>query len=398
MAREVVVRAEELKGRMNDRFVQDAAVKKITLSAFLEEFDPTPAGEEMSAFERQLEVHDIVTASNERMGLNADPMSRFEESISAEVLGAEYLARQYRSVSGRHGSKRSPITTDFSGVAAELRPIVIEADRGELTPAVPLSELIAFTTTVVGDSFRAMYVMSQPEKAGKVRVGQATPLPEAILELGSRSIDLFKFGRAIVISYEALRSLPIDTVAAYVRMAAIQSQMDKVADVVDVAINGDGNDGTTLTTYNLTALDPATTANNLTFKALQAFKLKFDQPYVANTMLMDEANYIKMMFLPVADNGEGFLYQIPAGSFGSFVPMNASAAVTTRVASLDDVPSNLIIGFDNRFAFQHIVESGSQIAETMRWIRNQTQELTFSENEAFAKIHPLAVKAIKLDS
>lgn len=388
--------ARDLHDQLGQRMVDEAVARKVTLSQLLEELDPTEGKDELSAFERQLEVAGIVTQTNHSEGYVADRLGVFDESEQSRVLGAEWVDRQYRAVSDidARESKRF-ITSDFSGVSRELRPALQAASNDQFVPQVPLDRVVAFSTTVDNDSYRALYVTGEPDDLGRRRVAEGAPIPEARLKLGARAIDLFKFGRALVVTYEALRRTPLDTVANYIRMAAIQVEMDKVAEVTRVMLEGDGNEGTAAQVYNLTDLDPDATAGTLTLRAWAKFKLSFAQPYILNTELLREDAWLDQLFLQIGT--EATLGQVPTTGLGGFVPINANAGQDVAVGVMNDVPSGLILGFDRRFAVQRIVEQGSAINESMRWIRNQTQELTFSENEGYAVIQPQAVKVLNLN-
>jgi hypothetical protein len=60
---------------------------------------------------------------------------------------------------------------------------------------------------------------------------------------------------------------------------AVQAEIDKVAAVIEVLVNDDGNNNAAIV-HALTGLDPSTTANLLTLKAWLAFKVKFTNPYM----------------------------------------------------------------------------------------------------------------------
>lgn len=385
----------DLHNQLGQRMVDDAILRKKTLSQLLEELNPSDPGDELNAFERQIEHTGITTQTNRNEGYVSDAFDAFNKNEHARVLGAEWIDYIYRSTTELEGAaNKRMISSDMTGVDRSLRPILQAASNTPLSPAVPLNAVVAFTTVVDNDSYRAMYVTHSPDQLGQRRVAEGAPIPEARLNLGQRAIDLYKFGRALVVTYEALRRTPIDTVAMYIRMAAIQVEMDKVAEVLRVMLEGDGNTGTAATPVGQTALDPGSAAGTLTVRAWARFKLSFPQPYIMNTELVREDVWLDQLFLPVA--ADATLGMVPSGALGGFRPINANMANDVAVGVLPQVPARYIVGFDNRFAVQRVVEAGSNINESMRWIRNQTQELTFSENEGYAVIQPQAVKVLNI--
>jgi hypothetical protein len=323
-------------------------------------------------------------AEDEEAEKHRDPASR-EAILNRE---GERAAAEFLSGDALEGTVRRPLEDDPT-----LRFV-------EFEPAVPLAEIISRTRPTNDINFRARY-LTQPtaEQIRLVRVAEAAEIPTAVITESERSVRLRKFGRAVRGSYEALRRLPLEDFAVWIRQLRLQVEVDQVGAAVDVMINGDGNAGTGAVVHNLTALDPATTANNLTVLAWLAFRMKFRNPYALTTVLAREAETLKVLNLNI---GTANLLLIaantPAPFQQNFTPINNRLAGGQRYGITDDAPAARIVGLDNRFGPERLVENGSEISEAERFITNQTELVTFTINEGYMVPDVNAAKLLRLDA
>ena len=205
-----------------------------------------------------------------------------------------------------------------------------------------------------------------------MRVAEGAELPRAKLVGSEHTIRLYKYGRILEITYEAMRRMRIDMAALHVQRIAIQSQIDKLATIIDVLVNGDGNAGTAATSYNLTTLDSAAVAGTLTLKGYLAWKLKFINPYTLTTALAQDAMALQLMLLNTGSaNIPLVTIQQPSG-FGQFTPINPELGDNVRLGITADAPASKILGFDDRFAVERVTEIGANIQEVLRWSERQT--------------------------
>ncbi|WP_300267816.1 hypothetical protein [Microbacterium sp.] len=308
------------------------------------------------------------------------------------MLQIEYLARQYRKVA--HNA-RSVLSSDTSTVGSMMRPYVdaAQARMDQIAPAIPLNELIAFRTAIDSNVYRALYLHDDEQEYRMVRVGETAEIPGATLTQGERPVDLYKYGRRLDISYEAMRRVPIDTVAFYVARMAVQAEVDKVSTVLNVITNGDGNPNTAAEVINLSDLDSAA-GGKLTLQAWLAFKLKFRNPYQLTHELVREDIALQQLLLDTG-NGNTRLAEL-SGTFGGFVPMNDQFAGNVRFGVLDEAPEDKIVALDSRFAIEQITEIGGTINESKRWIEKQVDTLVFTEVEGYAVVDDKAAKVLDL--
>lgn len=378
-----------------------------TLSAMLEATDPSDPQERaqgLDAFSRMLMVADIRTNSDRYGSYYASPVEVFAKRENVSIF-AEWARRQWvagTSVGRAQAGQRAVASTYLSSefVAGSIQSPYDDDTTlrsMEIQPAIPLTEFVSRTRVNEGQDYRARY-LTEPTAAQirMLRIAEATEIPRTKLTEGTRAIRLLKFGRALEASYETLRRAPLDDLAFHIRRMAIQVEVDQVAAALDVAINGDGNVGTSAIVYNLTAMDPATTANNMTLTAWVNFRLQWPNPYAITSIFGRNDALLKVLML----NVPGTNTLVANADLGplrqTFQPMNTRLADGVRYGVTADAPASRIVGVDNRFAIEHVVEAGSDISETERWITRQTEVLTFTFNEGFAVIDTNAVKVLNL--
>lgn len=373
----------------------------MNLSVWLERQDPSSQypNENLDAFERLMRVADIKTRSDPATGFWADEFAAFDQSEDTRALVPEWVSRQWRAVQyGRPPSTRAIYGSDQEPLGGVLRPYVdaAQARYFQLMPAVPLAELIAVTTPIQGDAYRAFYLTEDATQEHLYRVAEGSELPRAKMVGGDHTIRLHKFGRALEITYETLRRQRIDIVALHIARMAIRAEMDKVDAVMSVITNGDGNSGTAATVYNLTSLDSSATAGTLTLKAWLAFKLKFTNPYAITTALANDAQVLQAYLLNTGTANIPLLFIQAPGGMGMLQPINPGLADNVRIGHLTDAPANQIIGLDRRWAIERVSEIGADISEVERWASRQVQLLTMSEVEGYCVFDQAASKILNI--
>lgn len=377
---------------------------------FLEQEDPSEAyGPSMglNAFERLLMVRGIRIASIPWRGLWADPFEKFGEGetiedrrINAE-LSNEWVSNVWRSVIHRPPvGERVTFGSDDVPLNSALRPYYDAAGlrAQQIQSAIPLGEILANTTTIDRDSYRMAYLVEPTaSQLRMVRVGEGADIPKTRIETREQAVYLHKYGRAIEITYEAIRRQPIDRVAMLIARIAVQADVDKLATAIDALVNGDGN-GNAAQVIPLTTLDTTTTANIMTLNAWIAFIQAFPNPYALTTILGQAAATTALMVLNVG-TANTMLAQLRSQlGIGSLRPINPELGGTIAVGTTTDAPASKLIGFDRRFALEQLVEANADINETMRWIINQTETLTISEVVGFDILDATATKILNLSA
>lgn len=385
--------------------MKDAGMKETpTISRVLEEISPTEKGDRLDAYERLLMAAGIRTKSDPVAGYYASKADVFTADKASRALFVEFFARNWRKVSaGRMDTQERAVLLSDDGVPGSWeRPYAYAAtarqDR-QVAPAIPLSELVAMTTPIDADTYKAWYLTYDAEQLRKFRVGESATIPLAKITGSDRTINLKKYGRAIEASYESLRRVRVDKLARFIQLMAVQSEVDKVAAAIDVLVNGDGNANTAATAYNLTTLDSGATAGTLTLKGWLAFKMKFTNPYAVTTALMQDSIALQLALLD-AGSANIPLVNIPGGSGGlgtGLRPINRFAD-NVGYGWTSDAPANKIVGVDNRMALERVTEIGGEISEMERFVLEQTQVMVMTEVEGFSVMDANATKILTVNA
>jgi hypothetical protein len=341
-----------------------AKAEKLTLSKYLEKLYPTPEGSKLDAFERALKQEGIIVKSVYEKGIYADPVDAFYRTETSRVLFPEFIART-------------------------VREAIVED--------TVLPYLIGQNTTIDTDTYRTFYVEDQPTKSKKVRITEAADLPVAVIRGKDQVVRLYKFGRAIDVSYEALRRMAIDMLALHIRRIAIQTAKDKVEEILNVIKNGDGNNNAA-PVLKLSVLDSGATPGTITPKALLKFLMEFE-PFPCDTLIASKDAFVQLVLTDVPNLDTATLLRLLATGVTSGVNFNAPQMPngTVRLFWNANITGNQIYGINRRYAIEQITEAGSDIREADKFIKNQTQILTISENTGYSKMFPEATKILDLD-
>ena len=394
-------RSTELARQVNLAYVSKAYDEGRSLSVQLEMDDPSIGyGEERTdAFQRLMQVAGIRTKSAPEWGLMADECAAFDKDDCTRMLMFEHFRRQYRkAATGRDPGTRALYTSADNALGSVSNPYfdnpTAKWDK-QLAPAIPVSALVAMTTSIDRDTYRAFYLTDSAANQRMVRVTQGADIPKAKLVGGDREIPLYKYGRALEMTYEQMRRMRIDTVSFHIQRMAVQAQVDKLETIVDVIVNGDGNANTAATSFNLTTLGNSSSANAPVLADLLLWRAKFPNPYMLDTILAQEGPAIKLQLLN-AGNANIPLVLLPPGQVGSLRSITPQIASGQQYGITSAAPAGKWVGIDSRMAIEQITEIGATINEMQRFITNQTEVLTMTETEGYAVIDQNASKILNL--
>jgi hypothetical protein len=396
-------RPQELLRSLNFNKLTRIYEDGMNLSTYFESEDPSVdyPNEKTDAFQRVMRCARIRTRSISELGIVADEFSAFDKDEGTKVLMTEFLSRKWRQAGrGRHVSTRAMYMSDDDVLGGGNNPYFDTPGAmwdKQIAPAIPIDRLVARTVTIDRDVYRAFYLKTDVTQLRKVRVGEGAEIPGAKLVEGPHVIYLYKYGRKLTMTYEQMRRQRIDVVGLHVARMAVQAEIDKLATIMDVFVNGDGNTGTAATSYNLTALDPAATVpTGLTLKAWLTFKMKFQNPYMLDTIVGQEGPILSTQLLNTGSANIPLVVITGPSNFGSFTPINPSLRDAVAYGWTADAPANQILGFDTRFGVEQILEAGATIQEVTRFITNQTEAMTMTETVGYAILDQNGNKILNL--
>lgn len=396
---------------------EEARTKRMTLTEYLD-VKQTVREAGIDGFGQVLRCLGIKTQSVPERGIMADTVEAFAKDENTRTAFGEWVERQKRKVldgprlaeaRARFEQERALYESGDQAQGTPVFPINFDpqAYAPQIAPAVPISEVVAKTTPIRGRSYEAYYVVDNTGQKQLARIAEGTEVPAVKLSGTNHTIRVRKFGRRLDATYEVMRSMTIDLLALHIMRMMVQAEVDKLAAIIDVAINGDmSNTSNGATSYSLSVLDPTVTspagAFSLTLRGYLRFKAKFVNPYVVTTMLAQEDVVVATQLLSTgtANIPLAVFQGLGTGGFplGNFIPINNELGDSVRMGLTPAAPAGKILAFDKRFAINRIVEQGGDITESMRWVEKQVQSLVMTTEENYSIIDQLAIKVLDCTS
>lgn len=267
----------------------------------------------------------------------------------------------------------------------QLRGLVDQRDdvADEL---VSLDDLVDTTTGVDGDGYKSAQITEPTYDSYSLsRVAEASDMPLYTIGSSDRDVHVFKRGGRVRVSYEVLRRLRLPLLQLTFDTIAEGERRARIKEALEVAVNGDGNGngyvlyGTTPADWSIQVVDE--------YRIRLAVNGRSIRLYVGD---LTEVLRILALRYPVANQN---LTPDQLAMYGS--DMRAPDGRRMRVAPTGSIldGSKTLLAISR--GLERVVENGSQIQETQKFIRNQTQEWTMSVNEGYAKPFANSVQAIR---
>ncbi|MEE9553983.1 MAG: hypothetical protein V3W18_06760 [candidate division Zixibacteria bacterium] len=321
----------------------EAQANGLSLTELLEssEYDPSPAGSPLDAFERQLALKGLRTSGNK-------PVTVEMFYRGAPALMPEFMQREIRR-------------------GMNMRP--------------ELGRLLASTAGVSTSRYSPIHINhSATDPAMSLRpVGEGAEIPSVNVTEQNNTITIPDYGLTLKVTYKALRHRSMAQFKVLLWYIGYRLQSDKIVLVVDTIINGDGNS-------NSASVINTDVTGTLDYDDLVKFWNEF-YPYQPNVLICHKDKVRSILTLPeFKDPLVGFSFQTN-GEITS--PLGAT------LIRCDEVPSDYIIGLDNRFAIEEVIGQPLMV-EYDKIIEQKIEEAVISESVAYAKV--VKESALILDS
>lgn len=349
---------------------QQAHSQDMTLSMLLESLDPATEGSGLDAFERLMKEAGILTKTVRDKNIFSSKVDAFYRTNENKILFPEYVARTLVQA-----------MTEF--------PI--------------FNYLVATRTPIDSNVYKASYLDwddADNKKAVEMRrVTEAADLPLARIKLGDTAITLYKYGRAVEASYEALRRMSLELFERHINRIGTEAANNKVSEILTVIKDGDGNSNAA-PKHKAKDLDSSFSAA-LTKTAWIKFLLKF-YPYGCDTVVANEDGLLQILeVLYPASTVASKMDELLAKGLNVSTTLPQDLVVNTTLLYNPDIDKisnkEAIYGLNRSNTIEEIFEVGSTISEADKFIRNQTQILTISENSGFRKIFKDGARILTLE-
>lgn len=307
----------------------------------------------------------------------------------ADVLFAGLTQEMFETSMGIRQSDLSFTSEESSTGSLEyplqLRPIV-DQRPDVASELVSLDDLVDTTTGVDGTGYRSGQI-TEPDydTYTMTRIAEASDMPVYTITTSERDVNVFKRGGRVSTSYEVLRRLRLPLLQLTFDTIAEGERRARIKEALEVAVNGDGNGngfvlyGTTPADWSIQVVDE--------YRIRLAVNGRSIRLYIGD---LTEVLRILALRYPVANQN---LTPDQLAMYGS--DMRAPDGRRMRVAPTGSILDGSKTLLAMTRGLERVVENGSQIQETQRFIRNQTQEWTMSINEGFAKPFANSVQAIR---
>lgn len=328
---------------VNRDLYMEAQARGMTLTELLEtsEYDPSPAGSPLDAFERQLALKGLRTN-----GRNAVTVEMFYRG--APALLPEFMLREVR------------------------RGMAMRPELGRLLASSAAVATSRYSPIKVNHSVNDTDLSLRP-------VGEAAEIPSVNVTEQNNTIVIPDYGLTLKVTYKALRYRSMAQFRVLLWYIGYRLQSDKVALVVDTIVNGDGNS-------NAAAIVNTDVTGTLDYDDLVKFWNEF-YPYQPNVLICHKDKIRSILTISeFKDPMIGLSFQAN-GEITS--PLGAT------LIRCDEVPTDYVIGLDNRFAVEEVISQPLMI-EYDKVIEQKIEEAVISESLAYAKI--IKESSLVLDS
>ena len=272
-------------------------------------------------------------------------------------------------------------TNDSSVLFPEFisRTVRIALEKESILP-----KLIATTTQIDSDTYKSIYMDTDESQKQLKRVSEGSKFPVVTLKTKEQEVNVFKFGVEMDTTYEAIRRKKIDIFAIALRQIASQIAVDQMQELINVLINGDGNNNAALS-YTVGDATIKGTAGTIGYAEMVRFWATMKNPYKMNALLANTNGIVDLLLIPeFKDPQAGFDFQ----KKGQLItPLGIGMDIA------DEVPAGKIIGIDTRYAIEKVEEMGVTV-ESDKLIDRQISRTVISQVSGFAKLFKESVNVL----
>jgi hypothetical protein len=302
---------------------------------------------DIAGLEKQLEELDIRTR-----GPGSDTVEKFFASSNNTPLFPVYLASQV-----------------IAGMLA-----------ASLVPALAASE------QRINSHVAQKIVLSDTAAHRTLRfLGEGADFPKTKISRAEGSITLYKYGRLLEATYEAVRLMHLDVFSLFIQRMGMQIGIDQTDDLLEVLINGDGTTGSAATVTN------TTTTGTLVYDDVVHLNLAFPIGYMMDHAVVADSTLRSLLNMAEFKDAMAFRNTFQeTGAIPDILGARWHRWTSTGSTSFGNVR---IVATDARGAIS-LCREGDLLEEATQIIDKQLYQRTMSEWVGFMKLDPNASQVL----
>ena len=242
-----------------------------------------------------------------------------------------------------------------------------------------IDAIVGSSRTVSGIEMVSIVAESDEDAEGTWTIAEGANIPVRKIKTTEQAVKWWKHGSGYEFTYEFDRRASIDILTPYAARIARRLELSKVRAATSILINGDGVHGAAPVVYQedlMKESDAAAenTENKIDYAAFLKWLLSMSKKGTAiDTVLGNYDTYLMwmMLFTPTMSGNRSAAEAVAAAGGPNLSASIPGLFVPVKFAVSSAMPDKQLLGFIKAETLQELIEEGSQISESERYIRSQ---------------------------
>lgn len=242
-----------------------------------------------------------------------------------------------------------------------------------------IDAIVGSSRTVSGIEMVSIVAESDEDAEGTWTIAEGANIPVRKIKTTEQAVKWWKHGSGYEFTYEFDRRASIDVLTPYAARIARRLELSKVRAATSILINGDGVHGAAPVVYqeDLMKEIEATaenTENKIDYAAFLKWLLSMAKKGTAiDTVLGNYDTYLMwmMLFTPTMSGNRSAAEAVATAGGPNLSASIPGLFVPVKFAVSSAMPDKQLLGFIKAETLQELIEEGSQISESERYIRSQ---------------------------
>ena len=242
-----------------------------------------------------------------------------------------------------------------------------------------IDAIVGSSRTVSGIEMVSIVAESDEDAEGTWTIAEGANIPVRKIKTTEQAVKWWKHGSGYEFTYEFDRRASIDVLTPYAARIARRLELSKVRAATSILINGDGVHGAAPVVYQedlMKEIDAAAenTENKIDYAAFLKWLLSMAKKGTAiDTVLGNYDTYLMwmMLFTPTMSGNRSVAEAVATAGGPNLSASIPGLFVPVKFAVSSAMPDKQLLGFIKAETLQELIEEGSQISESERYIRSQ---------------------------